>query len=59
MRSYFTGVAEVLGAANELEENRIKERIPIDQLVDKVTSYFGIKLDDILLIGPRSLNRQL
>lgn len=46
-------VAEVLGAANELEENRIKERIPIDQLADKVTSYFGIKIDYILLKSQR------
>ena len=46
-------VAEVLGAANELEENRIKERIPIDELADKVTSYFGIKIDDILLKSQR------
>ena len=42
-------VAELLRAANEFEEKRIKKSIPIDQLADKITSYFGIKIDDILI----------
>jgi REP element-mobilizing transposase RayT len=42
-------VAEVLRAANEFEEKRIKKSIPIDQLAGKITSYFGIKIDDILI----------
>lgn len=42
-------VAEVLRAADEFEEKRIKKSIPIDQLADKITSYFDIKIDDILI----------
>lgn len=47
-------VAEVLRAANEFEEKRIKKSIPIDQLADKITSYFGIKIDDILIKSQKS-----
>ena len=42
-------VAEVLRAANEFEEKRIKKSIPTDQLAGKITSYFGIKINDILI----------
>ncbi|MBW2570588.1 MAG: transposase [Deltaproteobacteria bacterium] len=47
-------VAEVLRAANEFEEKRIKKSIPIDQLADKITSYFDIKIDDILIKSQKS-----
>ena len=47
-------VAEVLIAANEFEEKRIKKSIPIDQLADKITSYFDIKIDDILIKSQKS-----
>jgi REP element-mobilizing transposase RayT len=47
-------VVEVLKAANEFEEKRIKKSIPIDQLADKITSYFGIKIDDILIKNQKS-----
>jgi REP element-mobilizing transposase RayT len=47
-------VGEVLRAANKFEEKRIKKSIPIDQLAGKITSYFDIKIDDILIKSQKS-----
>jgi len=47
-------VSDVLRATNEFEEKRTKKSIPIDQLADKITSYFGIKIDDMLIKSQKS-----
>jgi len=48
MRSYFTGVAQVLEKANELEERRIKNKISLEELLQKVSAYMEIELKELM-----------
>ncbi len=45
-------VAEILNKSNEHERNR--SRIPLDELANRVVTYFGIKIKDILAKGQKS-----